>query len=82
MLIRTRHDLVTARVAAHNQLRAHLLSAFPGAVGLFHRLDVRAATLLAEIGDARGVSPKGTGLDTSCGRRHDRQRGERRHPRR
>jgi transposase len=39
MLIRTRHDLVTARVAAHNQLRAHLLSAFPGAVGLFHRLD-------------------------------------------
>jgi transposase len=39
MLIRTRHDLVVARVAAHNQLRAHLLSAFPGAVGLFHRLD-------------------------------------------
>jgi transposase len=39
MLIRARHDLVTARVAAHNQLRAHLLSAFPGAVGLFHRLD-------------------------------------------
>jgi hypothetical protein len=39
MLIRTRHDLVTARVAAHNQLRAHLLSTFPGAVGLFHRLD-------------------------------------------
>ena len=39
MLIRARHDLVVARVAAHNQLRAHLLSAFPGAVGLFHRLD-------------------------------------------
>jgi hypothetical protein len=39
MLIRARRDLVVARVAAHNQLRAHLLTAFPGAVGLFHRLD-------------------------------------------
>ena len=39
MLLRTRHDLVVARVAAHNQLRAHLLTAFPGAVGMFHRLD-------------------------------------------
>lgn len=39
MLIRARHDLVVARVIAHNQLRAHLLTAFPGAVGLFHRLD-------------------------------------------
>jgi transposase len=39
MLIRVRHDLVVARVAAHNQLRAHLLTAFPGAVGLFHQLD-------------------------------------------
>ena len=43
MLIRTRHDLVVARVAAHNQLRAHLLTAFPGAVGLFHRLDGKIA---------------------------------------
>lgn len=39
MLIRARHDLVVARVIAHNQLRAHLLTAFPGSVGLFHRLD-------------------------------------------
>lgn len=39
MLIRARADLVKARVAAHNQLRAHLLTAFPGAVGLFHQLD-------------------------------------------
>jgi transposase len=38
MLIRARHDLVVARVAAHNQLRAHLLTAFPGAVGPCHRL--------------------------------------------
>jgi transposase len=39
MLIRARHDLVKARVAAHNQLRAHLQRAHPGAVGLFHQLD-------------------------------------------
>jgi transposase len=39
MLVRARQDLVAARVAAHNQLRAHLLTAFPGAVGLFAHLD-------------------------------------------
>jgi transposase len=39
MLIRARADLVKARVAAHNQLRAHLQLAHPGAVGLFHQLD-------------------------------------------
>jgi transposase len=36
---RARTDLVHHRVAVTNQLRAHLLSAFPGAVGLFSRLD-------------------------------------------
>jgi transposase len=39
MLVRARKDLVAARIAAHNQLRSHLLSAFPGAVGLFAALD-------------------------------------------
>jgi transposase len=39
MLVRARKDLVAARVAAHNQLRSHLLTAFPGAVGLFSHLD-------------------------------------------
>ena len=39
MLVRARADLVKARVAAHNQLRAHLQLAHPGAVGLFHQLD-------------------------------------------
>jgi transposase len=39
MLIRTRADLVKARVAAHNQLRAHLQLTHPGVVGLFHQLD-------------------------------------------
>src|SRR5690348_15993835 len=36
---RARQDLVRHRVAVTNQLRAHLLCAFPGAVGLFSRLD-------------------------------------------
>ena len=36
---RARQDLVRHRVAVTNQLRAHLLSAFPGMVGLFSRLD-------------------------------------------
>jgi transposase len=34
---RARQDPVRHRVAAGNQLRAHLLCAFPGAVGLFCR---------------------------------------------
>ena len=37
--VRTRKDLVEARVAAANQLRAHLRVAFPGAVGLFADID-------------------------------------------
>src|SRR4029077_7053048 len=36
---RARQDLVRHRVAVTNQLRAHLLCVFPGAVGLFCRLD-------------------------------------------
>jgi transposase len=36
---RARKDLVGHRVAVGNQLRAHLLSAFPGAAGLFCKLD-------------------------------------------
>lgn len=36
---RTRKDLVAHRVAAANQLRAHLSIVFPGAVGLFADLD-------------------------------------------
>src|SRR5499427_8241026 len=36
---RARKDLVAHRVALANQLRAHLLCAFPGMVGLFSRLD-------------------------------------------
>jgi len=36
---RARKDLVSHRVAVANQLRAHLQTAFPGAVGLFADLD-------------------------------------------
>jgi len=39
MLVRARKDLLAARIAAHNQLRSHLLTAFPAAVGLFAALD-------------------------------------------
>ena len=37
--VRARKDLVVARIAACNQLRAHLRVVFPGAVGLFKDLD-------------------------------------------
>lgn len=37
--VRARKDLVGHRVAVANQLRAHLQTAFPGAVGLFAKLD-------------------------------------------
>jgi transposase len=37
--VRARKDLVGARVAAANQLRAHLAVVFPGAVGLFADID-------------------------------------------
>jgi transposase len=37
--VRARRDLVAHRVAACNQLRAHLAVAFPAAVGLFRDLD-------------------------------------------
>jgi transposase len=37
--VRARRDLVAHRVAACNQLRAHLQGCFPGAIGLFAELD-------------------------------------------
>lgn len=38
-VVRARRDLVAHRVAAANQLRAHLRLVFPGAVGLFKEID-------------------------------------------
>ena len=39
MTVRARKDLIAARVAMANQLRAHLNTVLPGAVGLFRDLD-------------------------------------------
>ncbi len=39
MTVRARQDLVRARVALGNQLRAHLQTTLPGAVGLFRDID-------------------------------------------
>lgn len=48
---RARQDLVRHRVAVGNQLRAHLLGAFPGAVGLFCELhSVISLAFLARFG--------------------------------
>lgn len=40
MLVRTRQDLIGHRIAVHNQLLAVLQHNFPGAIGLFHQLDI------------------------------------------
>lgn len=39
-LVRARADLVTHRIAVSNQLLAVLRHSFPGAIGLFHQLDI------------------------------------------
>jgi transposase len=39
MTVRARQDLVRARVAMANQLRAHLQTTLPGAIGLFRDID-------------------------------------------
>jgi hypothetical protein len=39
MTVRARKDLIAARVAMGNQLRAHLQIALPGAIGLFRDID-------------------------------------------
>ena len=67
MLVRARQDLVTHRIAVHNQLLAVLQHNFPGAIGLFSGLDIaislaflrrfpseaKAAWLTAGAGHAR-----------------------------
>ncbi|HSO63797.1 MAG TPA: IS110 family transposase [Ornithinibacter sp.] len=46
--VRARRDLVEHRVAAANQLRAHLQIVFPGAVGLFAAIDSQVSLLFLE----------------------------------
>jgi transposase len=61
-LVRAREDMVGARVALANQLRAQLDAAWPGATRIFREIDSPIA--LAFIGrypshaDARGLGPK------------------------
>jgi transposase len=61
-LVRAREDLVGARVALTNQLRAQLDAAWPGATRIFHELDSPIAlAFLARYpshSDARGLGPK------------------------
>jgi transposase len=40
MMVRARRDLIDHRIAVHNQLLAVLQHNFPGAIGLFSRLDI------------------------------------------
>ena len=61
-LVRTREDLVTARVALANQLRAHLDAAWPGAARIFADIDSPIALCFLErypsAADARALGPK------------------------
>jgi transposase len=61
-LVRTREDLVAARVGLANQLRAHLDASWPGAARIF--ADIDSPIALCFLGrypsptDARGLGPK------------------------
>jgi transposase len=61
-LVRTREDLVAARVALANQLRAHLDCFWPGAKQIFATIDSPIALAFLERypspTDARGLGPK------------------------
>jgi transposase len=61
-LVRTREDLVAARVALANQLRAHLDAFWPGATRIFADIDSQIALAFLERypspTDARGLGPK------------------------
>lgn len=61
-LVRTREDLVAARVALANQLRAHLDAFWPGAARIFSEIDSPISLAFLERypapTDARGLGPK------------------------
>ena len=65
MAVRARRDLVAHRVAAGNQLRAHLAVAFPAGTRLFHDLDSPISlAFLARFGSqdaAAGLDEQGIG---------------------
>jgi transposase len=76
-LVRTREDLVAARVALANQLRAHLDAFWPGAKRIFADADSPIGLAFLERYpapiDARGLGPKRLGAFLArhryCGRR-------------
>jgi len=56
--VRARKDLVAHRIAACNQLRAHLAVAFPAAIGLFSELDSQISlAFLARFGSQDAAAP-------------------------
>jgi transposase len=80
-LVRTREDLVAARVALANQLRAQLDAAWPGAARIFSEIDSPIAlaflTRYPAAHDARGLGPKRLAAFLSrhayCGRKTPEQ---------
>ena len=78
---RARQDLVRHRVAVSNQLRADLLSAFPGAAGLFCKL--HSAISLAFLGRSGLPRPGRLAVRKTAGRLAESRRIQRPHrPRR
>jgi transposase len=86
-LVRTREELVGARVALANQLRAHLAVCWPGAARIFADIDSPIALAFCERYpspvDARGLGPKRLASflarNAYCGRRHPDELLERLH---
>src|SRR5688572_6247400 len=80
-LVRTREDLVAARVALANQLRAQLDAAWPGAARIFADVDSPIALAFLDrypsASDARGLGPKRLAAFLSrhayCGRKSPEQ---------
>ncbi len=72
MTVRARQDLVAARVAMGNQLRAHLHTTFPGAIGLFRDIDspitLRFLTRFPLPGQGRLALPGPAGQLAALGR--------------
>jgi transposase len=61
--VRARKDLVAQRVADCNRLRAHLQTAFPGAIGLFSVLDSRLSLAFLDAFPSREAA---SGLDEAA----------------
>jgi transposase len=80
-LVRTREDIVAARVQLANQLRAQLDAAWPGAARIFADIDSPIALCFLErypsASDARGLGPKRLAAFLSrhayCGRKRPEQ---------